>query len=55
MISPSAGSLSEEQFLADFIEGLKKERVAAPGERAMEGKEGQTLMDKAMPGGSLKV
>tara|TARA_R100000005_G_C4945005_1_gene167929 strand:+ start:320 stop:487 length:168 start_codon:yes stop_codon:yes gene_type:complete len=55
MISPSAGSLSEEQFLAEYLERLKDGRVAEPGEKAMRGKEGQTLMDKAMPGGSLKV
>ena len=38
MISQSAGSLSEEQFLADFLERMKEKRVPGPWRYCHEGR-----------------
>ena len=54
MISQSAGSLSEEQFLADFLERMKEKRVPGPGDTAMKGEVRKDIIGK-VERGVLKV
>ena len=54
MISQSAGSLSKEQFLADFLERLKEKRMPGPGDAAMKGEVRDDIIGK-VEDGRLKV
>ena len=54
MISPSAGYQSEEQFLSDFLERMKEERMPGPGDEALKGEVRNDIIGKVNRG-VLKV